>query len=57
MPYWVVSVCAGPPAHSKGINVLYADPHANWFIYGQDSKSYDITRHVYWYLHSADGIY
>jgi len=57
MPYWVVNVCAGPPAHSKGINVLYADQHAKWFIYGKNDQKYDITKDDYWYLHSADGFY
>jgi hypothetical protein len=57
MPYWVVNVCAGPPAHSKGLNVLYAYQHVKWFIYGKDSKTYDITKSDYWYLHSADGFY
>ena len=57
MPYWVVNVCAGPPAHSKGINVLYADSHVKWFIYGVDHKDYDITQSDFWYLHSADGFY
>ena len=57
MPYWVVNVCAGPPAHSKGINVLYADGHAKWVIYGVNHSTYDITQADYWYLHSADGFY
>jgi prepilin-type N-terminal cleavage/methylation domain-containing protein/prepilin-type processing-associated H-X9-DG protein len=57
MPYWRSSAIYGPPAHQKGLNVLYVDNHVKWVGFGENRKATSTAEDDYWVNHSWNGYY
>ena len=56
MPYWRSSPTYGPPAHSKGLDILYVDGHVKWFGFGETKRA-PTAEDDYWVDYSWNGYY